>query len=460
MYRIKQLLFLSLVIFLAAPLHAQPHESGFSVDSAYRDVADQIIKEALSNKVAFDRLAYVTDTFGPRLSGSQNLEDAIDWILEEMSRDGLDHVRGEEVMVPHWVRGNESLTLLEPRRARMTMLGLGGSIGTPPVGINAEVLVVGSFDELTKHADEAEGKIVLYNVPFTSYGNTVQYRSSGAIRASEVGAVASLVRSVGSASLSTPHTGAMYYVDDVPQIPSAAITAEDAMMLQRMQDRGQRIKVHLFMEAETLPDVPSSNVVAEIVGYDKPEEVVVVGGHIDSWDTGTGAMDDAGGCVAAWEALRLIKSLGLQPRRTIRVVMWANEENGLRGGIGYRVQHMDELDDHLLAIEADAGVFKPSGFGFSGSAEALEIIEEVGRLLTWIDAGTITRGGGGADISPIMQEGVPGMSLSVDGSTYFQYHHSPADTIDKLDPHEMNLCIAALAVMTYVVADMPRRLPR
>jgi carboxypeptidase Q len=342
----------------------------------------------------------------------------------------------------------------------MQMLGLGGSIGTPEAGITAEVLVVGSFEDLEARKDEAAGKIVLFNVPFTSYGRTVQYRTNGANEAAAAGAVASLVRSVGPASLYTPHTGVMNYAEGVRQIPHAAVTVEDAMMMQRMQDRGQTIRVRLYMEAETLPDVPSRNVVAELVGSEKPEEVVVLGGHIDSWDVGQGAMDDAGGCVAAWEAVRLMKELGLQPRRTVRVVLWTNEENGLRGGNAYRDAHMDELDNHVLAMESDAGVFKPSGFGFTGSPEAYAIVQEVGKLLERIEAGTITEGGGGADIGPIMREGVPGMGLAVDGSKYFWYHHTSADTMDKLDAHEFNLSVATLAVMAYVVADLPEKLPR
>ena len=231
-------------------------------------------------------------------------------------------------------------------------------------------------------------------------------------------------------------------------------------MLQRMQEMGEKIVVSLHMEAETLPDVESRNVMAEVVGYERPEEIVVLGGHIDSWDVGQGAMDDGGGCVAAWEAVKLLQRLNLRPRRTVRVVMWNNEENGLRGGNAYRDTHRSELDNHVLAIESDAGVFEPRGFGFTGSDEAFELVSQIGKLLEPIGAGEIRRGGGGADIGPIMREGVPGMGLNVDGTKYFWYHHSHADTIDKLDPREVALSVAALAVMSYVVADMEERLPR
>lgn len=441
------------------PAPAQPVPTAARV-AAYRAAAGALIEAALADSAAYERLAYLADTFGPRFSGSDNLERALDWILDEMTRDGLENVRGEPVMVPRWVRGREALTLLAPREQPLGLLGLGGSIGTGPDGVEADVLVVGSFDELEARKAEARGKIVLYNVPFTNYGQTVQYRAEGAIRAAQAGAVASLVRSVGPASLYTPHTGSMRYEEGVPRIPHAAVTVEDALMMQRLQDRGQPVRVRLYMEAQTLPDAPSRNVVAEIVGSEKPEEIVVLGGHIDSWDVGQGAMDDGGGCVAAWEAVRLMKALGLRPRRTVRVVLWTNEENGLRGATAYRDAHADAVKDHVLAIESDAGVFKPSGFGFTGMHEAYAVVQEIGKLLAPIGAGTITRGGGGADISPLMREGVPGMGLSVDGTEYFWYHHTNADTMDKLDPHEVALCVATLAVMAYVVADMPERLPR
>jgi carboxypeptidase Q len=448
-----------LLVFASAGADLKAQQTGnLAVD--YREVADRIIDAALSDSFAFQRLTEMLDLFGHRFSGSQNLESALDWISENMQRDGLDNVRSEPVLVPHWVRGDESLELVLPRPLDLPMLGLGGSIGTPPEGIRAEVLVVSSFDELEARSYEARGKIVLLNAPFTSYGKTVTYRVVGAVAAARAGAVASLIRSVTPFSLRTPHTGQMRYDPSVPQIPHAAITPEDADMLQRMQERGERIEVLLKMDAETLPDVMSRNVMGEIVGWEHPEEIVVLGGHIDSWDVGQGAMDDGGGSVAAWEVIRLMKVLGLRPRRTIRAVMWTNEENGLRGGRAYREHHIDELDDHVLAIESDGGVFKPQGFGFTGSDNAYRTIREIGTLLNRIDAGQITRGGGGADIGPIMKDGVPGMGLRVEGEKYFWYHHTHADTIDKLDPREMAECVAAMAVMAYVVADMPERLPR
>jgi carboxypeptidase Q len=272
--------------------------------------------------------------------------------------------------------------------------------------------------------------------------------------------VAALIRSVGPFGMQTPHTGSLRYDTTAARIPAAALSMEDAMMLRRMQARGERVRVRLSMGARMLPDVPSRNVVAEIRGRERPDEVVVVGGHIDSWDVGTGAMDDAGGSVAAWEAVRLMKRLNLRPRRTVRVVLWTNEENGLRGANAYRDAHRAEIDKHVLAIESDGGVFAPRGFGFGGTAAGYAAARPIGALLESIGAGAVTEGGGGADIGPLMALGVPGMGLLVDDSRYFWYHHTDADTVDKLDPAKVARCVAAMAVMAFVAAEMPQPLPR
>jgi len=426
----------------------------------YRARAARIIGAALTSDHAYRRLAHLTDRIGHRLSGSNNLARAIEWALAEMKRDGLENVRAEKVMVPHWVRGAESLELTGPVSRRLSMLGLGNSVGTPPAGITAEAIVVRSFDELDALGERARGKIVVYNVPFTTYGATVQYRGAGASRAARHGALAALVRSVSPVSLQTPHTGAMNYAEGQPKIPAAAITIEGAELLQRMQERGERPVLRLKMEAHFLPDAESANVVAELKGSEKPDEIVLVSGHFDSWDVGQGAHDDGGGCIAVWEALRLLKELGLRPRRTIRVVLYTNEENGLRGGNAYRDAHRAELGKHVLAIESDSGVYRPVGFGLNEAAspQARTDIEEIARLLSGIRAARIAPNGGGADIGPIMREGVIGMSLDVDGSRYFDIHHTEADTLDKVDPQELAHCVAALAVMAYTVADMPHAL--
>ncbi len=448
---------------LLAPAAAQRKrvEPPNPIQREYQAAADRIIAAATGDSAAWNKLAELTDGFGHRISGSEALERAIDWIIARMKSDGLENVRGEPVMVPRWVRGHEKAELLEPRYLNLAMLGLGQSVATPKGGVQAEVLVVSSFDDLKAKAAQAAGKIVLFDVPFTNYGQTVAYRGRGANEAARVGAVAVLIRAVGPFGMRTPHTGSMQpYDSTVRKIAAAAITMEDAAMLHRMQDRGQRIVVRLEMEAQMLPDSPSRNVIGEIAGRELPDEVVVFGGHIDSWDVGTGAMDDAGGVVIAWEAVRLLQKLGLRPRRTIRAVGWTNEENGGRGGQAYRDQHRSELDKHVVAIESDGGTFKFRGFGLTGSDSALAIVNQISRLLKPLGADSATIGGGGADIGPIMQLGVPGMAHVVDGTRYFWYHHTEADNVDKIDPKELGENVAAMAIMAYVLADLPAKLPR
>jgi carboxypeptidase Q len=428
----------------------------------YREPAARLIGEAVGTTFAWQRLSVLTDTIGNRLSGSPALDRAIQWAVTEMKRDGLDNVHTERVMVPKWVRGSESADMLEPARHPMVMLGLGDSVGTTSAGgdgVQAEVLVVHSFEELDAKAASARGRIVLLNAPFTNYGETVRFRSAGPSRAARYGAVAMLVRAVGPNGLRTPHTGALQYAADAPKIPAAAITSEDADLLQRLTDSGRRIVVRLKMDAHFEADVESANVVGEIRGREQPDQVVLVSGHLDSWDVGAGATDDGGGCVVTWEALRIMKKLNLRPRRTVRVVLWTNEENGGRGGLAYRDQHRAELGKHVLMLESDGGVFRPIGFGFSGNESARDVVKAIATLLSGIAADQISPGGGGADIGPSVQEGhVPAMSLEVDGSKYFRIHHTPADTIDKIDPVEMAKCAAAVAVMAYVVADLPQRI--
>jgi carboxypeptidase Q len=426
---------------------------------AYRLPAARLIGEATSDTFAWRRLTVLTDSIGARLSGSAQLDRAIEWAVAEMHRDGLENVRTEPVMVPRWVRGAESAELVEPARQPIVMLGLGNSIGTPPGGVQAELLIVRSFNDLNANAQKVSGRIVLFNVDYTAYEETVTYRSDGPSRAARLGAVATLVRSVGPPGLRTPHTGALQYASDSPQIPAAAIATEDADRLQRMVERGVRLTVRLKMEAHFEADVESANVIGELRGRERPDEVVVVGGHLDSWDVGTGASDDGGGCVVTWEALRIMKKLNLRPRRTVRVVLWTNEENGTRGGIAYRDRHRNELSKHVLMLESDNGVSRPLGFGFSGSEPARQTLRLIAGLLRGIGADAMMSGGGGADTSPSVREGrIPSLSLVVDDSKYFLVHHTHADTPDKIDPLEMAKCAAAVAVMAYVVADMPERL--
>ncbi|HEY1303615.1 MAG TPA: M20/M25/M40 family metallo-hydrolase [Vicinamibacterales bacterium] len=424
----------------------------------YREAASRLIGAALESDAAWQRLAYIGDTFGNRLSGSPNLDATIRWAVEEMKKDGLENVRAEPVMVPHWVRGHESLEILGEVPQPLVILGLGNSVGTPPTGIEADLAIVHSFEELDSARDRVKGRIVLFNVPFTTYGDTVRFRMTGPSRAAALGAVAVLVRAVGPGGLRTPHTGALQYSDGQPRLPAAAITTEDSARLQRMIDRGTHVRLKLVMGAHFLPDASSANVVGELRGRERPDEFVVIGGHLDSWDVGTGSTDDGGGCVVMWEALRLMKQLNLRPRRTVRVVLWTNEENGGRGGLGYRDRHLAELGSHVMMMESDSGVFRPRGFGFSGSDAARARVREIATLLAGIDADAVGAAGGGADIGPAVQQGnVPALSLESEGN-YFLIHHTPADTIDKIDPVDMSRATAAVAVMTYVIAEMDERL--
>lgn len=424
----------------------------------YRDPAAKLIAASQASDFAWQRLAEVTDLYGPRLSGSVGLERAIDWAVATMKKDGLENVRKERVMVPKWVRGKESLDLLDPVPQPLVMLGLGNSVGTGPDGVTGDVIVIKDFADLDARAADVKGKIVLFNVPFTSYGPTVQYRGAGPSRAAAHGALAVLVRAVGPTGLRTPHTGSTNYAADLPKIPAAAIPVEDAERFQRLQNRGVRIRVKLTMDAHFEADAESFNVVGELRGRELPDEVVVVGGHFDSWDVGVGATDDAGGCIVTWDALRLMKSLGLRPRRTVRVVLWTNEENGGRGGNGYRDQHMADLKNHVMMLESDGGVFDPAGFGFSGPDGARRTVTAIAGLLGGLGANTIEAAGGGADIGPSVEAGkIPSMSHLV-GGNYFLIHHTPADAVDRITPKQMADNAAAIAVMTYAVADLPWRL--
>jgi hypothetical protein len=451
---------------IATAAIALPAQTPQPLDVVYREIAGRLIGAALVDTGGWQKLSYLTTRIGNRLSGSPALERAVAWAADEMKADGLENVTTQPVKVPHWVRGRESARVVQPVQRSLNMLGLGGSVATPPEGIKAPVVVVGSFDELDKLGrDKVEGKIVVYDMPWAGYGQTVQYRSGGASRAAKLGAIAALVRSVTGRSLYTPHTGGMNYDPAVAaRIPTAAITVEDAAWLRQMTAMGQEVQVQLMMEAEMHPDADSANVMGEIVGRERPDEVVVLGGHLDSWDVGQGAHDDGAGVLAAWQAVTLMKQLGLKPRRTVRVVAWTNEENGGRGGRAYREGLGPAVGKHVAAIEMDGGAERPVGFGFTITGlendnprvvAGLAALRQVARLLEAIDASSIGPGGGGADIQPLMREGVPGLGLRTVGEHYFDWHHTNADTLDKVDPQDFRKCVATLAVMAYVLADMP-----
>jgi carboxypeptidase Q len=446
---------------------ASPGIAEAQISDRQRADANRLIDLALRDSTAYSRLAALTDRFGNRFSGSQALEDAINWTLDKMKADGFANVRGEPAMVPHWVRGEESAMLVSPRATPLHMLGLGMSVGTSAAGITAPVLVVNNFEDLQRHAAEAKGKIVLFDyafpanvAPMAGYRDAVAYRGGAPSAAAKVGAVAALIRSVTPLSMQSPHTGSTRYDSTVAKIPAAALSVEDAEMLHRMQNRGEKITVTLKMSAKQLPDAPSRNVVAELRGSEKPDEVVVLGGHIDSWDVGQGAMDDGGCSVAAWEAVRLMKELGLHPKRTVRVVMWTNEENGGRGGRAYRDAHESELAKHSVAMECDNGVFRPYGVRYQGADAGLAQVAKVGALLERIGASRVEKGEGEADVGPILQRGVPGLALDVDDTKYFWYHHTAADMMTVIGREDLAKCVATMAVMAYIIADLDQMIAR
>lgn len=409
------------------------------------DVQSRILGDAK----ALDRLITMCDRYGHRLSGSDSLERSLDWLEVTLRKDGFDSVTRQPVMVPRWERGKESLELITPRKTSLAMLGLGGSIGTGRGGILAPVLPVRDFTDLAAKAELVRGKVVLFNVPFTTYGATVQYRSKGAAAAAKVGAIASIVRSVGPKSLHTPHTGAMVYEDGVKQIPNCAVSIEGAELLQRLYDAGDQPTVRLKMGAHFRPDRRSSNVWADIRGSQYPDEVIALGGHIDSWDVGQGANDDAGGCCAAWNALMHIKSGGWRPRRTLRVAFWVNEENGTRGGIEYAARVKSARERHRLLVESDSGVGNPLAVGITaGNDKSFRNIQaELTPLLTDTLGIAVTSGGGGADIGPTGALGYPTAGLNTDTTEYWNVHHTHADTVDKISPVDFKRCAAALATV-------------
>ena len=459
MRAVRWLLVAGVVVLMpAVRSHAQSTPGWLN---AYREDVARLMHAATSSDFAWKRLAEFTDLHGARLSGSDNLSRAIAWSAEKMKADGLENVHTEPVMVPHWVRGRESAEIIDPPIHDVAMLGLGGTVATPPEGVEAEVLPVNSFEDLQARAADARGRIVLFNVPYTNYSETVTYRTTSARAAAQFGAVGVLVRSVGPIGLRTAHTGSVQYAPGLPQIPAASISLEDTNRIVRLTARGRYVRMRLVTSGHYEPDVESANLVAEIRGREKPDEIVLLGAHIDSWDVGTGAADDGVGCVVTWEALRLMKKLGLHPRRTVRLVLFTNEENGVRGATAYADRYGEMANNHVFALESDSGVLTPAMLGFSGSAAARAVMAQVGSLLTPIGLGDIGPGGGGADIGPIAQIGnVPTMAYLGDATRFFVFHHTAADTVERISTEDVSRAAAAVAAVTWVVAEMPERLPR
>jgi Zn-dependent M28 family amino/carboxypeptidase len=456
-----------------------------SLANTYRPAAEKLIAASLADPEGYANLQYLCDHIGKRVSGSESLLTAIAWATELMKKEGFKNVHTQAATVPHWVRGEESGEIVAPVTKKLHLLGLGMSVGGD---VTAEVVVVPDFAALTKLGKAGvEGKIVIYNAPYQGYGRTVMYRTAGPSQAAALGAVGVLVRSITPLAVQLPHTGTTSYDEAQPKIPAAAISLEDAMMLERLQAEGAPVKVHMQMQAHMEAPQVAANVMGDLVGSVHPEQIVVVGGHIDSWDVGQGAQDDGSGIMATLAAVHEIAKLGLKPKRTIRVCFWVNEENGGAGGKAYRAALSEkELKNHVAAIEMDGGAEPPIGYGFGAAPGAgrrraapgdpatppapvalsaaeehsLAMLRDIASLLINVLSGSdfIRPGGGGSDISPLMADGVPGLGESTTGAHYFDWHHTEADTLDKVDPVDFRKNVASLAVMTYVIADMPETL--
>ena len=431
----------------------------------YAPAAARIIGAETVEGEAYRLLQHLTDRIGPRLTGSAGAEAAVAWTAARLRSYGL-QVRTEKVVVPHWVRGEEEAQIVSPSPQRILVTALGGSDPTPAEGVTAEVVESVGLEGLAALGSSGvRGKIVLFNGPMTvrgmeGYGPAVVQRTRGAVEAARLGAVAAIVRSVGTLSARLVHAGGMTYDDHVPRIPAAAVAAEDADLVHRLLASGEAVRIRLRLGCRTLPDVDSANVVADLPGRERPEEIVLVSAHLDSWDLGTGAIDDGAGVAMVMETLRLLKTLGLVPRRSVRGVLYMNEENGLRGARAYAEAHAAELSRHVAALESDSGAGRPTGWSATVGAEGLEALKDVLTVLAPLGADTVTAGGGGADIEPLHAASVPLLGLRLDATRYFDWHHSPADTLDKVDPRELAAGAAALAVATYVLAEMPEPLPR
>ncbi len=437
----------------------------------------RVQQAALTSDYGYQRAAYLSDNIGPRLSGSPQFQQAAEYISKQMRDLGLE-VTMEKVMVPHWVRGVESAQLVEfPGQApnttqKMVVTALGGSVATPADGIVAPVVVVHNTDELNHLGRESvAGKIVLFDEHFDermaaegygldAYGEAVQYRSSGPSEAAKLGAVAALVRSAGRGSFRLPHTGGTHYTKGVPKIPAGALTAEDADLLQRLSNQGT-VKMRLTLTPQTLPDAVGYNVIGDLRGSEHPEQIVIMSGHLDSWDLGTGAIDDAAGVGIALQAIKVIRDLGLKPSRTLRVIAWANEENGLRGGATYAREHETALANHYAAVESDLGAGHPVGFFFTGGPAIKDILKPVSNVLENSGAGLAYQTDEtGSDLIPMGVRGVPTFAPIQDNRTYFIYHHTPADTFDKINLKEFQENAAVMAGLGYALANSTAALPR
>jgi carboxypeptidase Q len=432
---------------------------------------------ALSSDYAYRQVAHLSNNIGPRLSGSAQAAKAVEYVAGELKTIGCE-VQLEKVMVPHWVRGEETAALVQfPGQApgttqKIVLCALGPSVATPPNGIEAEVIAIRNFDELKSlPRDKVAGKIVLFNYPFDkqmaaegrggeAYGEAVVYRSNGPSEAARQGAVACLIRSVGGADYRLPHTGEMDYANDAPKIPAGAVASEDADLIADLVRQGP-VTMKLVLTPQTLPDIESANVIADIKGSEHPEQIIIVSGHLDSWDLGTGAIDDGAGVAVSMEAANLIQKLHLKPKRTVRVIAWMNEENGLAGSKQYAKDHEKEWMNHFAAMETDGGADHPLGINIKGKPEIKKMLAPVAAILQESGAGMLNLVEHcGADIGPLEKASVPAFSPIQDSRFYFNYHHTAADTLDKIVPKELAENSAVVAVAAYALANMEQPLPR
>lgn len=464
------------ITLVAASLAAQQPTAPIFSQKTLEEL-QRIQAAALKSDRAYEWTAFLTNNIGPRFSGTPQAARAEQYVADEMRKLGL-AVEMQKLKVPHWVRGEERAELVSWQGMaagtvqKLVIKTLGGSIATPPEGIEAEVVVVQNFAELERMGRERiAGKVVVFNYRFDrrlsdagfgleAYGQAVQYRSSGAIAAARYGAVASLVRSAGGSQNRLAHTGGMRYDPAVTKIPGAALSHEDADLIAHLAKQGP-VRIRLKLGAETLPDADGHNVIADLRGSERPDEIVIVSGHLDSWDVGTGALDDAGGVAVSMQVPYILKQLGLQPKRTIRVIAYANEENGLVGGREYAVRESSRIEKHFAAIESDLGVSHPVGILYAGRPEVGAAIEPILQILRSQGSGLTRRENGvGADIGPLTQRGVPSFAPWFNTRKYFDYHHTEADTFDKIDPDEMKKLAALMAVLAYALANAEGPLPR
>jgi carboxypeptidase Q len=476
--------------FAAASLHGQtsspaeaatttPTPSATPIVFSAQTLADlkRLQQAALISDYAYREVAHLADNIGPRLTGSPQAAKAVEHVANELKALGCE-VQIEKVMVPHWVRGEETAALVswpgmaEGTTQKILLCALGGSVATPKQGITADVIAIKNFEELkAMPRDKVAGKIVLFNYPFDkqiaaqgrggeAYGEAVVYRSDGPSAAARQGAVACLIRSVGGADYRIPHTGQTKYADDAPKIPAGAVTSEDADLIVDLAKQGP-VKMKLVLTPQTLPNVESANVIGDIKGSQHPEQVVIVSGHLDSWDLGTGAIDDGAGVAVSMEAANLIQKLHLKPKRTVRVIAWMNEENGLAGSKQYAKDHEKDWANHFAVMETDGGADHPIGIHVKAKPEVKTILKPVAAILQESGAGALELSEhAGADIEPMEKAGVPSFAPIQDSRFYFNYHHTAADTLDKINPKQLAENSAIVAVWAYAMANSDEPLPR